>query len=576
MEQSYQKDQDDELELEGINEDGPLLGRGSPRTKTLAGQTELDPPLDKVQRQRQRRRRCYIIFGVVILGCLLIIGLFLPSPTSSSELSRYAEKLEWESQRARDMLLRNIGPRVGANDGLVVASPSRGESEDLPDYYYTWTRDSALVYKTLNTLDSSFPSNLSQFDELLLRDYVQSQLTIQNTANPSGGLDDGGLNEPKFQVDGKPFVGDWGRPQRDGPALRVLALIPYAHFLLDRAYPADLKYVQDNLYDPDQIMAPGKVVKNDLEEVSHGWSKSGFDLWEEVNGHHFFTLIVSLRALQAGSSLAYRLNDTGAELFYSEQADSIAQKLKVFWNDEKQYYLSTIPSLRLDGDNTPTSLPEREWLDCSIPLSLIHAGDHIDLDGYGQYNMTIPVFSATNPEVISTLHRYILSFDGLYKINGNIGSWTQGWALGRYREDVYDGVRKSKANPWHICTNAIAQSFYIMEAEHRTQGYIDTTESTKQFWNQALRKTVKPGRRYGTGGKSFEKALKRLREIGDRYLDVSRDAMDGEGWMSEQIGRNDGKPRGARDLTWSYASFMSAVKAREEAMASTGNEIVSR
>jgi glucoamylase len=69
---------------------------------------------------------------------------------------------------------------------------------------------------------------------------------------------------------------------RDGPALRALAIIPYINYLLDRAFPADITYVKENLYDPQHIRRLGKVVKNDLEEVAGGWWASGFDLWEEV------------------------------------------------------------------------------------------------------------------------------------------------------------------------------------------------------------------------------------------------------------------------------------------------------
>ena len=68
----------------------------------------------------------------------------------------------------------------------------------------------------------------------------------------------------------------------DGPALRALSLIPYANYLLDRGYPADLDYIRDNLYDPHQMRAPGSVIKNDLEEVAESWWEHGFDLWEEV------------------------------------------------------------------------------------------------------------------------------------------------------------------------------------------------------------------------------------------------------------------------------------------------------
>ena len=48
------------------------------------------------------------------------------------------------------------------------------------------------------------------------------------------------------------------------------------------------------------------------------------------DGHHLFTLLASLRALQAGSLLARRLWDKGAADFYTAQADMLAQRLQDF------------------------------------------------------------------------------------------------------------------------------------------------------------------------------------------------------------------------------------------------------
>jgi len=49
--------------------------------------------------------------------------------------------------------------------------------------------------------------------EALIRSYIKAQAAIQVTPNPSGDLWTGGLNEPKFHVDGSRFDGEWGRPQ---------------------------------------------------------------------------------------------------------------------------------------------------------------------------------------------------------------------------------------------------------------------------------------------------------------------------------------------------------------------------
>ena len=41
---------------------------------------------------------------------------------------------------------------------------------------------------------------------------------------------------------------------------------------------------------------------------------------------------------------------------------------------------------------------------------------------------------------------------------------------------------------------------------------------------------------------------------------------DDGGHIAQQIGRNDGKQTSAKDLTWSYANLLSAIKARAEAV----------
>ena len=55
-----------------------------------------------------------------------------------------------------------------------------------------------------------------------IESYIAAQAHLQTFSNPSGGLSSGGLGEPKFNVDETAFTGAWGRPQRDGPALRYI------------------------------------------------------------------------------------------------------------------------------------------------------------------------------------------------------------------------------------------------------------------------------------------------------------------------------------------------------------------
>lgn len=93
--------------------------------------------------------------------------------------------------------------------------------------YYTWTRDSALTMKVLIDLFRNGESSLQG----VIEDYIDAQAYLQTVSNPSGTLTTGGLGEPHFNVDLTAYTGSWGRPQRDGPALRATALIDFGEWL---------------------------------------------------------------------------------------------------------------------------------------------------------------------------------------------------------------------------------------------------------------------------------------------------------------------------------------------------------
>ncbi|CAD6564151.1 MAG: hypothetical protein TREMPRED_003889 [Tremellales sp. Tagirdzhanova-0007] len=492
--------------------------------------------------------------------------------TSCNGASSLNSWIDVESVRARELLLRNIGPVAGALDGAVIASPSRGETDELPDYYYTWTRDSALVLASLLPgflpevylqpwMDSPEPGLDHHLGEItnhtsdlllepLLRAYITTQADLQDIDTISGNLRSGGLSEPKFQVDGKAYDGVWGRPQRDGPALRALATIPYAHYLLDRAFPADIQYVRERLYDPVFVTEPGKVIKNDLEEVAAGWWKAGFDIWEEVNGHHLFTRLSSLRALEAGAKLAQRLNDTGAAMFYTEQADQLGRTLSQFLTsiNGTEYYRATVFDQPLAD--------QRKSLDSALLLSVIHTSTYPGR-GTGAW-----LFDPTHPVLLSTVREYIRTFEGLYSINAGT-VWTEGWAVGRYAEDIYNGINVSQGNPWFICTFSVAHVLYLVQLAVLEAKQIQLVALTIPFWTDVLGETpsATSNGSIDEGSATYKQAVSRLAEVADGYMEVGRRfAVNGR--MSEQIHRSEGMMVGARDLTWSYASFLEAARAR--------------
>ena len=169
-----------------------------------------------------------------------------------------------ESPIALQGVLNNIGASgskaPGASSGIVIASPSTAN----PNYYYTWSRDSALTFKML--VDTFIAGNFGLQSEI--ENYIAAQAHLQTVSNPSGSLSSGGLGEPKFNVDESAFTGSWGRPQRDGPALRATALIAYARWLISNGYTSTVT----------SILWP--IISNDLTYVGQYWNQTTFDLWE--------------------------------------------------------------------------------------------------------------------------------------------------------------------------------------------------------------------------------------------------------------------------------------------------------
>lgn len=170
---------------------------------------------------------------------------------------------------------------------------------------------------------------------------------------------------------------------------------------------------------------------------------------DDRQGHHLFTLLACLRALQAGSHLARRLDDPKAADFYTAQAERIVDILPAFW-DERDYWRS---SASIDDNWSETYGSERSGLDCAFPLSVIHGGSDDFL-------------AAHDSETLATMRAYILSFSGLYAVNRSPTEpakkkgprrnnahnanrpWRDGWAIGRYSEDIYNGIGVSRGNPW--------------------------------------------------------------------------------------------------------------------------------
>lgn len=247
--------------------------------------------------------------------------------------------------------------------------------------------------------------------QVKIEEYVHAQAVLQTVSNPSGtflpqGL---GLGEPKFLVDGTRFNGAWGRPQRDGPALRAIALISYSNFLIKHGNTTDVK---------TRIWP---IIANDLSYVGQYWNQTGFDLWEETLGSSFFTVQNQHRSLVEGAQLAQTL---GVSCTGCSQAPEVLCFLQSFWNGD--YIVSNI-----NVNNGRTGLDGNSILG-SIAI--------FDIDAECE-SLT---FQPCHSQSLANFKVLIDAFRANYTINSDI-PLGQGVAVGRYTEDIYQGGNPCKS-----------------------------------------------------------------------------------------------------------------------------------
>ncbi|GLB38611.1 putative starch binding domain containing protein [Lyophyllum shimeji] len=452
---------------------------------------------------------------VVLLSALaLCAGVFAQS---STVVDQYVAS---ESPIAKAGVLANIGSSgsrsSGAKSGVVIASPSTSN----PNYLYTWIRDSALVFKCL--IDQYTRGEDTSL-RTLIDQYLGAQATLQQVSNPSGTVSTGGIGEPKFNIDETAFTGGWGRPQRDGPALRSIALITYANWLIGQS---NSTYVVQKVW---------PVVQLDLNYVANHWNLTGFDLWEEVDSASFFTSAVQHRALRQGVALAQSIGQTGPVSLWSSQADNILCFLQSYWNPASGYVTS----------NTGGG---RSGKDVNSVLASIHTFDPAAGCNSG-------TFQPCSDKALSNLKLYVDSFRSIYSINSGIAA-NKGVATGRYPEDVY-----YNGNPWYLATAAVAEQLYDALIVWKAQGSLTVTSTSLAFFRQFL-SSVTAGT-YSSSTGTYTTIINAVQGFADDFLAMNAKYTPGDGSLAEQYDKSTGAPTSAVHLTWSYASALTAFAARK-------------
>lgn len=416
--------------------------------------------------------------------------------------------------------------------GAMVASPSQRD----PNYYFCWRRDAALTTRTVvDQYRKSGSRNLSR----IIDGYVKFSGDIQKS---------GVLADAKYNVYGYPTYLPWGNPQNDGPGFNAAVFSDYAEILLGRG---EKGRVLSDVY---------PVIKKDLDYLTsdEGRRSHSHDVWEEVDADHFFTDVARIVGLSRGSRLAGTLGLTEDAARYSREAARLRAELKKYDNPADSTLKCHIRELNHDRN-------KKSKLDSAVIGALVYADD-----------MNVPVLAMDDPAVMNTVMKIENAFGSLYSINRkSLAEGGRGMGIGRYPEDVYDGVGMTGANPWFICTSWFGRYYYKLAEHYLREGKMDIHPSQAAFFQHLLgdMQLKVPSATVEKKSPLFSAILNSLMRKGDDYAEWILAHIPADGSMSEQIQRDTGKPQGARDLGWSYVEMVNLAEERRGLRESLRNHL---
>lgn len=359
--------------------------------------------------------------------------------------------IEREYRHAGPAMLRSVSPTgivktrpffdqtITPREGSSIASPELAAYDPDPDYFFHWYRDSAIVLDALRILykDGAVGEEaVAHFSEFVrfslgLRDldgrrlvqdprwrqqvWPDYQKFIRADADLGRAHGEAILCETRVNPDGTLDISSWPRPQTDGPALRALTVMRW------------LRRTETTL--AEEVRADAStLLRGDLAFTAARWSDNSFDIWEEEEGHHYYTLRVQAAALADGADWLDGAGEAERAEEYRQTAATILGRLDTFWLPDEGFYRSRILPAG------PRSTKER---DIAVVLSTIHSRGRS------------PTHSVRDPRMHATLAVLEAFFDADYPINRGM---RPGPALGRYPGDVY-----YSGGAWYVSTLGAAE-----------------------------------------------------------------------------------------------------------------------
>jgi glucoamylase len=296
--------------------------------------------------------------------------------------------------------------------------------------------------------------------------------------------------------------------QTDGPALQTLALLAM--------------YAQ---LDPPSRQAALTLIDANLNFLATAYTGQTYNLWEEVYGASFFARSVQLKCFQAIASNKIGIAVPG---WLPAAVSWLTNALDQHWNGS--CYQSVLP------------VPSGKTYDPNIDVVMAAV--------YGAESVT-----DTRLLAHAALLRAQWAEPGeyCYPINGDDAKRGIGPLLGRYPGDVYDGDTDALEgdHPWALTTANFAELYYRLAGKIYSSRTVPADSLSAPFFTQVGA---------DVGGSPLA-VVAALRAAGDKMLQAIVFHSD-HFELSEQFDAVTGFEKSVRNLSWSYAAFLSAARAR--------------
>lgn len=417
------------------------------------------------------------------------------------------------------LMMRNV-----TSDGFVVSDPLNANQFSQPgcviaapsfpantpgvdqDYVFNWVRDAAIT--AIEIAEGNLPCNPDGSVEALI-DYVAFAQACQNNAWPTKG-------HACFTISGNPRP--WTE-QSDGPALQTIALL--------RAWPQ---------LDRQTQAVAGQVIATNLDYLLSAYQNPTTNLWEEHSAMSFFARSVQLKCFQmiAANQLGIAVPQQIAPAIGWLRA-----ALADHWNGS--CYVSM---LQPGGAPGQSALPASYGYDVNI--------DIVGASVYGAIPCTDTKLLASAAQLRSCWADP--NSPNVYAINLADNARGLGPMFGRYPGDSYDGDVAEPVqggHPWALCTANFAELYYSLANQIDSAKSVPFDRFSGPFFGQIGI----------TGASSPADASSALRTAGDAMLRAILYHSD-HYELSEQFDAWSGYEKSVHNLTWSYAAFLSALRAR--------------